>query len=251
LLSDSYDYNDEFYSNLDEFDLDYTYFDSNYDLTTIKNSLYINGAVSVSHYGTDDETKIDNTEELRQALFDDLSQSTFEDRYNSDEQEIAELVFTENLNQDIYGDIDGDIYDGISCTYRIYPSMSNTINYLKSVNAYSESTDYFGNKPTKAYYTTVKELKKLPEFIYSNMFCSNYTSESDYTDLYYDSVETVYSDGVITDSDQIDTLLQLGKIYKYCDNDDVVVLFEIKDEDDEISYQPLVIDNDDLPDFMK
>jgi hypothetical protein len=243
LLSDSYDYNDEFYSNLDEFGLDYTYFNSDYDLTTIKNSLYINGAVSVSHYGTDDETKIDNTEELRQALFDDLSQSTFEDRYNSDEQEIAELVFTENL--------DPDIYDGISCTYRIYPSMTNTINYLKSVNAYSESTDYFGNKPTKAYYATVEELKKSSDFIDSNMFSSNYTSESDYTDLYSDSIETIYTGGVITDSDQIDTLLQLGKLYKYCDNDDVVVLFEIKDEDDEISYQPLAIDKTDIPNFLK
>jgi hypothetical protein len=241
LLSD-YSSESDFEKNLEAFGISDTDFFNNYSyLESAKEIFYDSDRVKVSHYNFDDGVNIENTAELRKALYEDLSQTTYVERYNPDEKEIAKIKFSDS--------IDEEKYEINFCVFRVYPSMTNTINYLKSVGAYSESTDYFETKPYSAYVTTVKNLKDNSD-AYSNfnyMFYSFTCSEIDLSGYYNLSISDIYGENIITDEDKIDSLLQNAKPYYYADDDDIVVLFETKDDtnDDsaEVYCTPMIIDS--------
>lgn len=119
---------------------------------------------------------VKNTPELRQALLADLKNQTFEERFRPNEKAIGGLYFTTDLydeNGD-YVDYEEYTYSSYMNGYYIYPSMTNTVNYLKSTGEYKllEVKD-------KIKYVTVESEKSIAEM----------QAKSDYADYYYTSID--------------------------------------------------------------
>lgn len=242
------------------------------------NEMFDKGTVSFEHYGLDDTVRIENTTELRQALYADLTESTYEQRFKPDENEVAQIKFTSYYNyneyyeyedydenfelyNDEYMDLDeeyvepdeDEYYENCSSVFRIYPSMTNTVNYLKSIGVYAESKEYFVNQPSKAYITNIKNLKDDDYTLYSvdnYMFESCISYKYDYDEM-YNSVEDTYGNKTVEDADKITSLLSVSRVYQYADDNDIVVLFVSKDKHNAPVYVPMLIKNSDAPEWAE
>ncbi|MFR5875484.1 MAG: hypothetical protein ACLUFN_03235 [Eubacterium sp.] len=251
MLGDTKDKNDfdEKIETLGLSEENFNYYDKETNFSTSK-QVFDNGIVSLQHYGFDDSVKIENTIQLKQALYKDLESSTYEQRFRPDEKEIAQIKFS--LYEYYYDEIpesyeqSEELYDIESCVYRIYPSMTNTIEYLKSIGAYRERTNYFVSQPTKAYITTAKKLMSNSSFSY--MFEST-ISDSDifYTD---ESVKDVYGDNAVENPEKIKSLISASKPYQYSDDEDIIVLFVSKDKNGKTIYIPMLIKNSEAPQWL-
>lgn len=119
---------------------------------------------------------VKNTPELRQALLADLKNQTFEERFRPNEKAIGGLYFTTDLyneNGD-YVDYEEYTYSSYMNGYYIYPSMTNTVNYLKSTGEYK----LFEVKD-KIKYVTVESEKSIAEM----------QARTEYSDYYYTSID--------------------------------------------------------------
>lgn len=242
---------------------DYSYDSDNY--LSYSKQIFDKGLAFFSHYGFDDEVEIENTTELKQAIYKDLAASTYEQRFSPDEKEVAQIKFAivEYYDDEYYDDYyaddseaseDEDYYEISSCIYRIYPSMTNTVNYLKSIGVYSESTNYFENQPTKAYITTVKDVKSsvYSNYMFESVVCYEDIYEDDYyDDTSYDYYADVYGEKTTDDADKIKSLMSVSRPYGYTDDDDIVILFVAKDDMNYTIYVPMLIKNADAPEWAK
>lgn len=190
---------------------------------------------------------IKNTPEFREALLKDLLSQTYEQRFKPTEQPIGSILFS-NINYAAEDDYN-DYYSYYETGYFIYPSMTNTIDYLKSTGEY----ELFAATPDEIEsisIDTVGAIRKKQFGIFgeaSNSYASHlftsqeqaYYNKDDYYDEYeyyyddyypyYDNMSEYFKDQkTFTDSKQIQELMDKSKVYYFSDNNDYVIMIKYK-----------------------
>lgn len=202
--------------------------------------------------------KIKNTPELRKALLDDLLSQTYEQRFKPEEAAIGGLLFSNynDIETDSYTEENSDVYKtSREQGWYIYPSMENTVNYLKSTGEYKlfEVQDEVESVSIASF----KSIKGRQAQNWNNIFyitsqfsSSNQSIESsEIVDYYYDDyVETAmksyFSNAkVVKDEKQIDELLSHSRIYSRIDDNDYIVMIKYK----KTGYVTKMIPADEMP----
>lgn len=202
--------------------------------------------------------KIKNTPELRKALLDDLLSQTHEQRFKPEEAAIGGLLFSNynDIETDSYTEENSDVYKtSREQGWYIYPSMENTVNYLKSTGEYKlfEVQDEVESVSIASF----KSIKGRQAQNWNNIFyitsqfsSSNQSIESsEIVDYYYDDyVETAmksyFSNAkVVKDEKQIDELLSHSRIYSRIDDNDYIVMIKYK----KTGYVTKMIPADEMP----
>lgn len=186
------------------------------------------------------EKTIKNTPEFRKALLDDLLSQTYEQRFKPEEAAIGGILFS---SYDYNGESDLDILAS-DIGYYIYPSMTNTVNYLKSTGEYElfAANDEIESVTIESCKNIREELFKSwsSDSIFSHLFAAkNYTPYT-YDDIYYDdsydyddydmySMPEYFKNGrVIENAEQIDELLAKARIFYFSNDDDCMVMIKYK-----------------------
>jgi hypothetical protein len=244
------DEDSELKKNIEKFDLDDSdYFDYSYEISGEKNAKKsIQGGYVGLEYSDGAYKSIDNTYELREALAKDFKASTYNDKFKNENQPICELKFSPN-----YDDDSDDVYFyGSTVSYHIYPTMTNTVNYLKSINAYKDSTLLAKYDVESAYVT--KMSSAIDEYGYNlntGLYFGGYIScdfseDIDYT-YFYDEIKRVYGeDGKTQDADTIKKYLSVAKPFGYVNGDDYAVVFIVKNSDGIEDFIPMFISQKDM-----
>ncbi|MCH5321422.1 MAG: hypothetical protein J1E36_06635 [Eubacterium sp.] len=200
---------------------------------------------------------IKNTPEFREALLKDLLSQTYEQRFKPAEQSVGGILFsrdyyTDDYDYDDYDDFDyyEDDYDFsyYESGYYIYPSMTNTINYLKSTGEYA----LFAPTPDEIESISIDTVKSIRKKQFGLFDGNSYTPHqfislrqayydpADYYDdydEYYDYYDDYYYDDMadyfentktFTDEKQINELLDKSKPYYFAGNDDCVIMIKYK-----------------------
>lgn len=201
--------------------------------------------------------KIKNTPELRKALLDDLLSQTYEQRFKPEEAAIGGLLFSNynDIETDSYTEENSDVYKtSREQGWYIYPSMENTVNYLKSTGEYKlfEVQDEVESVSIASF----KSIKGRQAQNWNNIFyitsqfsSSNQSIESsEIVDYYDDYVETAmksyFSNAkVVKDEKQIDELLSHSRIYSRIDDNDYIVMIKYK----KTGYVTKMIPADEMP----
>lgn len=250
------------------------YYDDENSVTDLKN-MFDKGVAYFEHYGLDDSVKIENTAELKEALYKDLAASTYEQRFRPEDNEVAQIKFAtyyvyDEYDDDYYGEYyddyseddreyidldDGyneeDYYEGCSSVFRIYPYMENTVKYLKSIGVYSEKTSCFVNQPTKAYIIDVKSFMGDYLYVYENYMFESYVSNNEFYDDIYYPVEDTYGNNTTEDADKISELMKVSRLYQYADDDDLIILYVSKNKHNSTVYIPMLVKSEDAPEWAK
>ncbi len=229
--------------------------------------------------------KIKNTMELRKAILKDLKASSYDSRFKSSEKELCRVHFVpEEFAPEYAGNIAYYDYDPVgdstvnSLVYRIYPSMKNTVEYLKK-NGVSLDNDYFDDFPTKAYFVKYKTGRDRIVQTWENMDSYNRVFKGDYiissvyedfdednsveddsveyaqqiTDIYdpkFD-IDKIYSDSSTKDPNKIKELINASSTYRYASSDDYAVLFEYEQKKGNKTYALMIIPQEKVPDWAK
>jgi hypothetical protein len=207
---------------------------------------------------------IENTDEFRQALLTDLLSQTYEQRFDPSEQPIGGVIFTPyNYSADEveYNDntlFSADLYDtyndSLYCYeeqgYYIYPSMTNTINYLKSTGEYSLFVD--DGEITSVSIQSVENILDSDGYSINDTELVSFTSvneydvnDDDYDDDYEgDYYEDYYSDCYdsythlsdyfegcqeVTNVDEINEIMSKSTLTGYAGKDDYIIMVSYKD----------------------
>lgn len=224
---------------------------------------------------------IKNTPALRQALLTDLLSQTYEQRFKPSEPAIGGLFFSstyydegavndkyynETKENSFLNEIGEDVYNSsFEGGYYIYPSMTNTVSYLKSTGEYDlfapqedeilsisiekcsavrdKQFETWGSNSTVSHqfatlnqlYTEVEELTDAE--LYSDGYYVN--------DRYYNIlIPTYFKNGVtVNDNDKIAELMAKSRNYYYVNYDDCVIMIHYKNA----GYVTRVIPADDVP----
>ncbi|MDE5985009.1 MAG: hypothetical protein K2H13_07135 [Eubacterium sp.] len=222
---------------------------------------------------------IRNTLELRQALLADLLSQTYEQRYKPSEAAIGGLFFSScEYNEDNYDDraetllrneLGADVYEsGYEGGYYIYPSMTNTINYLKSTGEY----DLFLPHEDEIISISIEKCSVVRDtqfelwgsnamvshqFVTSNQFYTNvyYNEEDDfeqyyeqYNNRYYNIMMTDYfKNGInVNDSDEIAELMVRSRNYYFANEDDYIIMVHYKNS----GYVSRMIPAEEIPEWV-
>lgn len=223
---------------------------------------YLNGSVflnSADSSQTDKEIK--NTEALRQALYKDICNSTYEQRFKPEVQALGAVVFGPSEDQDSLYDYEYIKYpqyytDSSMITIMIYPYMTNTIDYLKSAGEYSfleAKEKAVSLKATVIKMSEIDVYKEFAKVFYYNIFDKDFLSLTEeetaysHVDDLNENLETLLEKGKeITDKNQIAQLLNKKHIFRFASDNDAAVVFEYKD-----SYRSYIIPEKDIPSFVK
>ena len=234
-----------------------------------------------NYYNAGDDTKIpSNTPELREALLEDLLNTNPDQYFKSDEKSLCSIGFTsynelENEpDEEIYDDTESYTGYGYDYTYRVYPYMTNTVKYLKSVGALTDKDIEISKNPVKAAYC-IKRQDILKDKEYSSMFVFNsifdnftsfWMSDSDYglgvhDDTTYYDVNTVIQTTnnkidfskftKATDPKAISTIYSKAVDFRYCDNSEWYVIFEYDTKDINKRYLPMMVTDENMPASVK
>lgn len=178
------------------------------------------GEVSITPNSANGEKTIENTAELRRALYDDLTAQTYEDRINPSEAPLGKIGFSyysgENdaVSPEYMADFDYNYSPDMYCEYVIYPSMKNTVNYLKNTKAYDLLFDESIDKKVKSVTAITAEdlIKAEATESYYNIKEVNPLFQSDY--MYYEPTddEVYYKDGYETATMSLKSLFKGGKV---------------------------------------
>lgn len=226
---------------------------------------------------------IENTPELRQALLADLLSQTYEQRFKPSETAIGGLFFSscdylsgENayydtaeslLAQELGEDVYNSSFEG---GYYLYPSMTNTVNYLKSTGEY----DLFAPKEDEILSISVEKCGKVRDqqfetwgsnatisyqFVTLNQYFTNvndfvedefgnYEINDGYYEHYYTIQMTSYFQNGITvnDKDKMAELVAKSRNYYYVDNEDYMILVNYKNA----GYVSRLLPADEVPDWV-
>lgn len=185
---------------------------------------------------------IKNTPEFREALLSDLLSRTYEQRFKPDEKAVGGVYINQirlDKEDEYYAN---DYSTAFGAGYYIYPSMTNTIKYLKSTGEY----ELFAPAPDEIEsisIDTVKSIRsKIPwqdDSFLSHQFISQnetYSSMAEYGEEYYDeydddfyNIKDYFKDAkTFKDSKQIKELLDQSKIYYFSDNNDCIISIKYK-----------------------
>lgn len=205
---------------------------------------------------------IKNTPELRKALLDDLLSQTYEQRFKPEEAAIGGLLFSNysNIETDSNKGYDSNEYKtSKEQGWYLYPSMINTVNYLKSTGEYTlfevkdeiESVSIAGYKSIKA-----RQAKDWNNVFYigSQFYSLNQSIESSeiddaYMEEYYEGyVDTAMkryfrNAKTVNDKKQIDELLSHARIYSQIAENDYIIMIKYK----KAGYVSKMIPADQIP----
>lgn len=207
------------------------------------------------------DNMIENTPELRRALLADLKNQTYEDRHKPQEKAIGMIIFlaysddyagkwdpyfesdyayTESIYLENTEDLkpyelDPEFYGYYNGGFYIYPSMTNTVNYLKSTGEYN----YFEDDITEGL-VSIQAIKPSDAVLYDEYlaYYTLFTSQNqllieDLSDEEFDLYPSMkkYFDASkkITDKNQMKELTEKSTIYKIADQDDTLLLLEYSD----------------------
>lgn len=225
---------------------------------------------------------IKNTPELRQALLADLLSQTYEQRFKPSEPAIGGLFFSSCYYKDgssaydysntaqtlLEKEVGADVYNSsFEGGYYIYPSMTNTVNYLKSTGEYDlfapqedeilsisiekcrivrdKQFETWGNNSTISYqFVTLNQLHTDVEEFTDDEYSDGYYIN----DRYYNILmPTYFKNGVIVeDSDKIAELMTKSRTYYFVNNDDCVILVHYKNA----GYVSRLIPADEVPEWV-
>ncbi|MCM1285369.1 MAG: ABC transporter permease [Acetobacter sp.] len=204
----------------------------------------INGTIEIRANSLISQKNIENTTELRRALYDDLTAQTYEDRINPAENALGIItIYASEASADDMLYDDYNYYGDFDCHYVIYPSMTNTINYLKSVNAYDFLINSSVDKNVKSVKTmTVEDLmKKESEQFFYNLKDVNYLFKSgynnhifteEYDDEYYTMVKDLFKGCAASDEQNvIKNLISKSTFYGKASPKDTIILIEYENGD--------------------
>lgn len=234
----------------------------------------------IDYYSAGDDNDPLNTPELREALLEDLLNTNPDQYFKSNEKSLCSIGFTsynelENEpDEEIYDDTESFTGYGYDYTYRVYPYMTNTVKYLKSVGALTDKDIEISKNPVKAAYC-IKRQDILKYKEYSSMFVFNsifdnftsfWMSDSDYglgvhDDTTYYDVNTVIQTTnnkidfskftKATDPEAISTIYSKAVDFRYCDNSEWYVIFEYDTKDINKRYLPMMVTDENMPDSVK
>lgn len=211
--------------------------------------------------------EIKNTPEFREALLKDLLSQTYEQRFRPAEQAVGGILFSNDYytaNEEEYDDYGYNdyYYSYYESGYYIYPSMTNTINYLKSTGEYelfapkpdeieSVSIDTVksirqkqfgivdGNAYTPHQFISHREAYYDPAVYYDDYYVDYYDS-----DFYYDEMADYFKEAkTFTDTKQITELMDKSKPYYFAGNDDCIIMIKYK----KAGYVTRLISENDVP----
>lgn len=189
---------------------------------------------------------IKNTPELRQALLTDMLAQTYEQRYKPTERAIGGVYFSSydltrdgvNFDSDLTAEL-GINAANSSCEagYYIYPSMTNTVNYLKSTGEY----DLLRSPDDKITSVSIEKCKSVRaeqfaylgdysevSYIFSALNQANYVEYEGTEDYYisykYNIADYFTNSKSITDSETISELVNKSRSYYFADDYDYFIL---------------------------
>lgn len=197
------------------------------------NLLFKEASAKVQTIMGNESIKINNTEELRNAIAEDYYNASYEDIYFARERAVCYVGF---CNYD----------ETLSSGFYIYPSMKNTIAYLNSFGALDKleklnHIDVIEGAYVANYGSEIKVPYNFglnPEGIFNGgTFVEDVFAGDDY---YEYSVDKIFANAkFIEDKAEIEKIIANSTTYKYITYDDTVVLLKVnKDE-----YIPLVMLN--------
>ncbi len=230
----------------------------NYELETIVCDIFQKGYIWVIDSNNIMTYKsIKNTPEFREALLSDLLSQTYEQRLKPDEKAIGGIYINQIRldNEDEY--YAQDYSSAFGAGYYIYPSMTNTVKYLKSTGEY----ELFTAAPDEIESISIDTVKSIRsknpwqnDSFLSHQFISQnetYSSIAEYGEEYYDdaydeyyNIKDYFKDAkTFTDSKQIKEILDKSKIYYFSDNNDCVIMIKYK----KFGYVTKLIPADEVP----
>lgn len=206
--------------------------------------------------------KIKNTPELRKALLDDLLSQTYEQRFKPEEAAIGGLLFSNysDMDTDSYAEYNSDVYKTArEQGWYIYPSMVNTVNYLKSTGEYKlfevqdeiESVSIASCKSIVTRYAkdwnNIYDISR--QFSSSNQSIESSEINDEYMEEYYDSyldtsMKNYFKNAkTVEDKKQIDELLSHARIYSQFADNDYIIMIKYK----KAGYVSMMIPADEIP----
>ncbi len=226
---------------------------------------------------------IKNTPEFREALLSDLLSQTYEQRFRSKEQAIGGIYIT-TLNFDKEGNYYYNDYStSFGTGYYIYPSMTNTVKYLKSTGEYELFAPQSGEIESISINTvkTIRSENSLQDdsllshtaslirsnsplqddsflshqFISQNETYSEiaeydeyYTPDEEYEEYngFYNIKDYFKNAKTFTDSRQIKELLGKSSIYYFSNNDDFIIMIKYK----KAGYVTKIIPANEIPKWV-
>lgn len=216
--------------------------------------VYAVDANNICKYNT-----IKNTPELRQALLDDLLSQTWQQRFSPEETAIGGLYFS-NISYDDDDMMMDNSYAYITdIGYYIYPSMTNTVAYLKSTGEYelfkmndqieSVTVRRCGDIRESQFESWGADSFVLHQFVSKNQIVYDNNEYMD-EDYYYDytlDISAYFTDGItVEDAQQMNELADKARIFYYADNGDYVVLIKYKNA----GYVTKLIPKEELPESV-
>lgn len=206
--------------------------------------------------------KIKNTPELRKALLDDLLSQNYEQRFKPEEAAIGGLLFSNysDMDTDTYAEYNSDVYKTArEQGWYIYPSMVNTVNYLKSTGEYKlfevqdeiESVSIASCKSIVTRYAkdwnNIYDISR--QFSSSNQSIESSEINDEYMEEYYDSyldtsMKNYFKNAkTVEDKKQIDELLSHARIYSQFADNDYIIMIKYK----KAGYVSKLIPADEIP----
>lgn len=188
---------------------------------------------------------IENTDALKDAILADMISLPYEQIYKSDEKPIAKILFIDDdwgkaMYED-YGDSQYANANSNTISYNLYPSMTYTVNYLKSTGEYDlitedNSLEKFGISSAKVMKCSDVIQKAAVESSIMDGYVSYLFESSVFgiapdaktqADETYNPASFVFEDAdKFTDAQQIKTLSEASTSFGYFSPDDYIVYFE-------------------------
>ena len=188
---------------------------------------------------------IENTDALKDAILADMISLPYEQIYKSDEKPIAKILFIDDdwakaMYED-YGDSQYANANSNTISYNLYPSMTYTVNYLKSTGEYDlitedNSLEKFGISSAKVMKCSDVIQKAAVESSILDGYVSYLFESSVFgispdaktqADEIYNPASFVFEDAdKFTDAQQIKTLSEASTSFGYFSPDDYIVYFE-------------------------
>lgn len=222
----------------------YAYDDIDYQHNLIYGKAYIKSLDTFS------EIEIDNTEELRAAILNDLLASDLQKRYTPDEKPLCMVRFyLSDLDEEDYIKDDEYYYDyyDMSMGYYVYPSMTNTVNYLKATGKLDDAQK-ITKLPDKAYVLKYTEaasyIDDTPLF---KTGIASFVDEDDWMIYELDRLKEK-NPLTVTGKDKLSKLMELSMPFGFIDNDTYIVIFEYTNDK---AFLPMYIPAQDLPEWVK
>lgn len=226
-------------SNMDTYGFFFNDSESNLEQLFKKGTVYAINCANINS-----GNKIKNTPELRKALLDDLLSQTYEQRFKPEEAAIGGILFSNysDMDTDSYAEYNSDVYKTArEQGWYIYPSMVNTVNYLKSTGEYKlfevqdeiESVSIASCKSIVTRYAkdwnNIYDISR--QFSSSNQSIESSEINDEYMEEYYDSyldtsMKNYFKNAkTVEDKKQIDELLSHARIYsQFADNDYIIMI---------------------------